>query len=104
LTYPTDTDLVLNELRPRGVDAPALIALDRAPSTPFDDTGASFAALLASCQDAAGQVRERWGGRPKAACIARVTFQMGVAHMSHEHLLRATELLGTKVKPALRKA
>ena len=34
--------------------------------------------------------------------VSRVTFQMGVAHMSHERLLRATELLGTKVKPAVR--
>ncbi len=62
-----------NELRPRGVDARAPSALDRVRSRPFDDTGASVAALLASCQDAASQVRERWAGRPKAACIARIS-------------------------------
>jgi len=35
------------------------------------DTGARVAALLASCQDAASQVRVRREGRQQAACMAR---------------------------------
>ena len=66
------TDPMLNELRPRGVDARVPIALDRVTSTQLDETEASVAALLASCQDAASQVRER-GEPQKAVFIARAT-------------------------------
>jgi alkanesulfonate monooxygenase SsuD/methylene tetrahydromethanopterin reductase-like flavin-dependent oxidoreductase (luciferase family) len=34
--------------------------------------------------------------------ISRITFQMSVASLPHEKLLRATELLGVQVAPALR--
>ena len=33
--------------------------------------------------------------------ISRVTFQMDSANLSHEKLMQAIELLGTKVKPLL---
>ena len=35
--------------------------------------------------------------------ITRVTFQMNVASLPHEKQMRATELLGKRVAPALRK-
>ena len=63
---------MLNDLRPRSVDARAPSAFDRVPSTQFDTTGASVAALLESCQDAANQVRERREGRQEAESIGRV--------------------------------
>jgi hypothetical protein len=34
--------------------------------------------------------------------IERVTFQMGVSTLPHEKMLRAIEILGTKVKPRMR--
>ena len=34
--------------------------------------------------------------------ISRITFMMNPASLPHEKLMRATELLGTKVAPALR--
>ena len=43
-------------------------------------------------------VNEALGG------IARLNFQMSVATLSHERLLSSTELLGTDVAPAIRKA
>jgi hypothetical protein len=49
------------ERRSRCVDARAANALERALSPQFDATGASVAALLASCPDAASEQRE---GRP----------------------------------------
>ncbi len=64
---------MLNEFRPRGVDARAPIALDHVPSTQLDDTDAPVAALLPSCQDAASQVREQRKAHQKAGCIARAT-------------------------------
>ena len=67
LTEPID-----NELRPRGVDAFVPIALDRVRSTQLDHTEAPLAALFASCQDAANQVREWRRRRQKAGCIAHV--------------------------------
>ena len=36
--------------------------------------------------------------------ISRLNFQMSVATLSHERLLRATELLGTRVAPVIRKS
>lgn len=36
--------------------------------------------------------------------ISRLSFQMSVSALPHEKLLRATELLGTKVAPAVRRA
>ena len=36
--------------------------------------------------------------------IARLSFQMSVAGLSHEHLIRATELLGSRVAPIIRNA
>ena len=72
-------DLVLSELRPRGVDARAPSALDRVPSTPFDTTAASIAALLALCQHAAS---ERQAGHPQAACIGRAVGGGGPAGKS----------------------
>jgi len=64
---------MLNELRPCGVDTRGPITLARVRCRHFDDTGASVAALFASCQDAASQVRGWREGRQKAVCIARVT-------------------------------
>ena len=43
-------------------------------------------------------VNEALGG------ISRLNFQSSVATLSHERLLRSTELLGTRVAPAIRKA
>ena len=34
--------------------------------------------------------------------ISRVTFQMNAAYLPHRKLMRAIELLGTRVSPALR--
>ena len=34
--------------------------------------------------------------------ISRITFQMNVSSLPHAKLMRATELLGTRVAPALR--
>jgi len=64
------TDLVLNELHPRGVDARAPSAPDRVLSTRLDATAARVAALLASCPGAASERRE---GRRRAVFIARAT-------------------------------
>jgi hypothetical protein len=36
--------------------------------------------------------------------IARLTFQMGVSTLPHEKMLRAIEILGTKVAPRVRKS
>jgi len=36
--------------------------------------------------------------------VVRVNFQMGVANLAHDRLMRATELLATRVKPAVDKA
>ena len=65
------TDPMLDELRLRRVDAHAPIAIDGVQSRQRDGTEASVAALLAICQDAASQERERREGRQKAVCIAR---------------------------------
>ena len=35
--------------------------------------------------------------------ISRLTFQMGVSTLPHEKMLRAIEILGTRVAPAVRK-
>jgi probable LLM family oxidoreductase len=43
-------------------------------------------------------VNEALGG------ISRITFQMGVSMLPHEKMLRAIEILGTRVAPAVRKA
>jgi alkanesulfonate monooxygenase SsuD/methylene tetrahydromethanopterin reductase-like flavin-dependent oxidoreductase (luciferase family) len=36
--------------------------------------------------------------------ISRVTFQMGVSTLPHEQMLRAVELLGTRVRPLIHRA
>ena len=35
--------------------------------------------------------------------ISRITFQMGVSTLPHQKMLRAIEILGTRVVPILRK-
>ena len=35
--------------------------------------------------------------------ISRITFQMGVSTLPHEKMLRAIEILGTRVAPIVRK-
>jgi hypothetical protein len=42
-------------------------------------------------------VNEQLGG------ISRITFQMGVATLPHQKMLRAIEILGTRVAPVVRK-
>ena len=44
------------------------------------------------------RVNESLGG------ISRITFQMSVAALPHAKLMRASELLGTRVAPLVRKA
>ena len=59
------------------------------------------ALLVADPETVAGkvlQMSEALGG------ISRISFQMSVAALPHAKLLRATELLGAKVAPILRKA
>ncbi len=41
-------------------------------------------------------VNEALGG------LARITFQMGVSTLPHEKMLRAIEILGSKVSPLIR--
>jgi len=35
--------------------------------------------------------------------ISRITFQMGVSTLPHQKMLRAIEILGTRVAPIIRK-
>ncbi|PJJ59400.1 Atu2307/SP_0267 family LLM class monooxygenase [Hymenobacter chitinivorans] len=66
----------------------------------FDaQAGPTGALLVGSPEDVAAKIRrhsEALGG------ITRVTFQMDVATLPHAQLLRAIELLGTRVAPLLR--
>jgi probable LLM family oxidoreductase len=65
----------------------------------FEATRAKDGAYFVGNPD---EVVEKLRAQSKAlGGIARVTFQMGVGNMTHERMMSATELLGTKVKPAV---
>ena len=66
----------------------------------FEATRAKEGAYFVGNPD---EVVEKLRAQSKAlGGIDRVTFQMGVGNMTHERMMSATELLGTKVKPAVR--
>ena len=76
----------------RGGAAPDRAAFDA-------QAGARGALLVGSPEEVAEKIRrhaEALGG------ITRVTFQMDVATLPHDKVLRATELIGTKLAPLLR--
>ncbi len=68
----------------------------------FDATrGPKGALLIGNAETVAEKllyVNQALGG------LSRVTFQMGVAAMAHEKMIRAIEILGTQVAPLVRKA
>jgi probable LLM family oxidoreductase len=67
----------------------------------FDSQRGKFGALIIGDPE---EVVEKVIRHSKAlGGISRVTFQMNVASLSHEMQMRATELLGKRVAPALRK-
>jgi probable LLM family oxidoreductase len=75
-----------------------------APTTraQFDATRGPKGALLIGDAETVAEkilyVNEALGG------ISRLTFQMGVSTLPHDKMLRAIEILGTKVAPMVRKA
>src|ERR1700723_2418541 len=75
-----------------------------APTTraQFDATRGPKGALLIGDAETVAEkilyVNEALGG------ISRLTFQMGVSTLPHDKMLRAIEMLGTKVAPMVRKA
>ena len=58
-------------------------------------TGALMVGDAATVVEKLRHVNEAVGG------LARITFQMGVSTLPHQKMLRAIEILGTKVKPQL---
>ena len=66
----------------------------------FDATRGPTGALLIGDAETVAEkilyVNEALGG------IARITFQMGVSTVAHQKMMRAIEILGTRVAPAVR--
>jgi alkanesulfonate monooxygenase SsuD/methylene tetrahydromethanopterin reductase-like flavin-dependent oxidoreductase (luciferase family) len=66
----------------------------------FDAQTGPLGALLLGSPEAVAEKILRHG--EALGGISRVTFQMDVATLPHEKILRATELLGERVAPLLR--
>jgi alkanesulfonate monooxygenase SsuD/methylene tetrahydromethanopterin reductase-like flavin-dependent oxidoreductase (luciferase family) len=66
----------------------------------FDATRGPTGALLIGDAETVAEkilyVNEALGG------ISRITFQMGVSTVAHQKMMRAIEILGTRVAPAVR--